>query len=417
MQPNPLHRHPRVLFASWHCYLDLSSGAALATRDLLELLAARGWDCRVLCGPLLDYDAPPSTEALLQIQGLPFQQQPVHVNGAPFQVFQLTRHGVPVTLFDLAGPARRRMPMPVDGTLFLSLFEDILRRFQPDLLWTYGGDPLTQEAMARARRRGLGVIFALHNFGYHDLSSFREADAVWVPSQFSRRHHRQRLGLECTALPYSWDWSRIRCPRAVEGTYVTYVNPQWEKGVCVFARIAQELNRQRPEIPLLVVESRGGVNWFSPTGLDLRGLDNLHKMSSTPDPRQFYQVSRLVLMPSLWWESFGRVAAEAMINGIPVLASNRGALPEILFGSGFLFDIPPWYSPETRLIPLPEEVAPWVETILQLWDDPVLYEYARHRSFEAAEYWRPERVLPLYEEFLHRVWQQCRERHRTAGTA
>ena len=35
-------------------------------------------------------------------------------------------------------------------------------------------------------------------------------------------------------------------------------------------------------------------------------------------------------MPSVWQESFGRVAAEAMINGIPVLGSTRGALPEVI---------------------------------------------------------------------------------------
>ena len=32
----------RLLFASIHCYLDPSSGAAICTRELLELLAARG---------------------------------------------------------------------------------------------------------------------------------------------------------------------------------------------------------------------------------------------------------------------------------------------------------------------------------------------------------------------------------------
>ena len=36
----------RLLFASIHCYLDPSSGAALTTREVLESLAARGWDCR-----------------------------------------------------------------------------------------------------------------------------------------------------------------------------------------------------------------------------------------------------------------------------------------------------------------------------------------------------------------------------------
>jgi hypothetical protein len=45
----------RLLFASTHSYLDPSSGAALATRELLELLTARGWDCRALTCGVLDY--------------------------------------------------------------------------------------------------------------------------------------------------------------------------------------------------------------------------------------------------------------------------------------------------------------------------------------------------------------------------
>jgi hypothetical protein len=45
----------RLLFASIHSYIDPSSGAALATREVLELLAARGWDCRALTCGVLDY--------------------------------------------------------------------------------------------------------------------------------------------------------------------------------------------------------------------------------------------------------------------------------------------------------------------------------------------------------------------------
>jgi len=44
----------RLLFASIHCYRDPSSGAALCTRELLELLAGRGMDCRVLTTGILD---------------------------------------------------------------------------------------------------------------------------------------------------------------------------------------------------------------------------------------------------------------------------------------------------------------------------------------------------------------------------
>ena len=57
----------RLLFASIHGYLDPSSGAALATRELLELLAARGWDCRALTCGILDYQRETTVDELLSI--------------------------------------------------------------------------------------------------------------------------------------------------------------------------------------------------------------------------------------------------------------------------------------------------------------------------------------------------------------
>src|SRR5262249_30352162 len=144
--------------------------------------------------------------------------------------------------------------------------------------------------------------------------------------------------------------------------------------VFVFAGIAAELARRRPEIPLLVVEARGKAGWLDRTGIDLRSLGNVYVMANTPDPRQFFRISRLILMPSLWNESSGRVAAEAMINGLPVLASDRGGLPETLQQAGFLFSVPSIYTPETRMVPSAAEVAPWVETIVKLWDDETFYQ-------------------------------------------
>lgn len=43
-----------------------------------------------------------------------------------------------------------------------------------------------------------------------------------------------------------------------------------------------------------------------------------------------YSAADLVLMPSLHEEGFGRVAAGALFCGTPVIASNRGALPEVV---------------------------------------------------------------------------------------
>jgi glycosyltransferase involved in cell wall biosynthesis len=153
----------------------------------------------------------------------------------------------------------------------------------------------------------------------------------------------------------------------------------------------------------LVVEGRGKAGWLQQTGLDLGSLGNTFVMANTPDPRHFYQDSKIVLMPSLSWESFPRVAVEALINGIPVSGSNRGGLPETLQEAGFLFDIPQRYTPQTRLVPTAEEVAPWIDALIRLWDDAAFYEQERRCCLAAAETWRPERLLPRFEEFFTQV--------------
>jgi hypothetical protein len=76
---------PRLFFCSYHCYLDPSSGAALATRDLLELLTGVGWPCGVFCGPHLDDEQAPSLERLLHDHLLPVDvRRGVRVRSGPF---------------------------------------------------------------------------------------------------------------------------------------------------------------------------------------------------------------------------------------------------------------------------------------------------------------------------------------------
>jgi len=382
---------PRLLFGSYHGYLDPSSGAATATRDLLELLASHGWNTRVLCGPALDFERGESLAQLLSDQGIPFEERTCGAGPVPFSLFHFRQNGVPVSAFRPSGPGRK-VPSSEEGATFLAMFERILEESPPDVLLTYGGHWLASEVIGRARRRGIAVVFALHNFEYRDARLFQHVDAVLVPSQYCADHYRRTLGLECTAIPSPLNWSRVRCDPGNGAGYVTFVNPQPNKGVFVFVRIAHELGRRRPDIPLLIVEGRGGADWLARTGLDLSGLENLHVMANTPDPRDFYRASRLLLMPSLWRESFGRVAAEALLNGIPVLGSRRGALPEVLGEAGLLLDIHDRYTPNTRRVPTAEEVAPWVDAVIRLWDDPALYAEERRRCLAAAEAWRPDRL-------------------------
>ena len=102
----------RLLFASIHSYLDPSSGAALATRELLELLAARGWDCRALTCGVLDYQNETPLEDVLAAIERPTPRVGAALSrGGEAEVFDLELDGVRVTLLPTAYSRAERAPV------------------------------------------------------------------------------------------------------------------------------------------------------------------------------------------------------------------------------------------------------------------------------------------------------------------
>ena len=390
----------RLLFASVHGYIDPSSGAATATRDLMEVLAGHGVDCRVLSTGVFDYERETSLEGVLSTLGVPFCWATAERSaGDGVAVLDLVLRGVRVTLMPTASSRPDRSPNLDESLAFLDLAEQVFARFQPQVLLTYGGHPANLELMRRARLRGIAVVFHLHNFAYTVRRAFADVSVVLVPTQYSRRYYAQRLGQECTAIDLVSHHGRVLATDP-EPRYLTFVNPVPAKGVAVFARIALELGRRRPDIPLLVVEGRGTADWLTKLGLDLSSLSNLSRMANTPDPRDFWRVTRAVLVPSLWRENAALVAREGLINGLPVLASDRGGLPETLGDAGFLFTVSDKCTPENGAVPTAREVAPWVATVERLWDDPAWEAVQRARAAEMARRWDPDVLATRYLEFF-----------------
>ena len=92
-----------------------------------------------------------------------------------------------------------------------------------------------------------------------------------------------------------------------------------------------------------------------------------HRMSVVDDglKTNLIKNAACVLVPSLH-EGFGRVALEAMVLGTPVIASNRGALPEVVGDGGCLLD--------------PTDPQGWIRTVGGL----VSSEGIRQRMVEAG---------------------------------
>ncbi len=180
----------------------------------------------------------------------------------------------------------------------------------------------------------------------------------------------------------SIDCSAIRV-QAHEPRYLTFLDATPETGLYPFARIADELGRRRPDIPILVVERNGAAGALFACGLDPTAHGNLHLMDVDGDSRRHWSVTRVALLPWLGPDVAPAAALEAMVNGIPVVASDRGSAVDALGRAGVVLPLPRRLSPSSRTLPAAAEMAPWIDAIVQLWDDPVLYD--EHRRLALAE--------------------------------
>lgn len=104
---------------------------------------------------------------------------------------------------------------------------------------------------------------------------------------------------------------QIEIPEPFQGDCITLINANENKGVHQFL----ELARRMPDRKFLGVRPYYG-NMTTP--LPLGG--NIDWIPFSDDIRTILRRTRILLVPS-YYESFGRVAVEAMVNGIPVLYS------------------------------------------------------------------------------------------------
>jgi glycosyltransferase involved in cell wall biosynthesis len=203
--------------------------------------------------------------------------------------------------------------------------------------------------------------------------------------------YREKVGLLSTPLEPPIDWSSVVAP--VESrAFVTFVHPSPHKGLYLFARLADMLGSRRPDIPVLVVQSgHSGGAFNAIRGIDFGRYPQIMAAPAVPTPADYFALTRILVVPSVWQEPFGRVAAEAMINAIPPIVGDRGSLPNVVGGDflagggGRVLSIPDWLTPDTTELPSEQEIEPWYDAVCALWDDPMLYDSVAARARRSAE--------------------------------
>jgi glycosyltransferase involved in cell wall biosynthesis len=390
----------RFLLINNHCISDPTAGVTQSLRTIMEWLADAGHACRILTTARFESRVTFTIDEHLLSQGVDISSlEPGETadrarlkrrRSADRPVAQYTVRGVPVSLL-LTRHNDELRPDAREGRQYLALLDRMLDEFAPSHLIACNGHPMILEGMARAHERRITTAFAVRGYGYYDPRYFEHVDHVFTCSQFLTDHYRDRLGLMSTPLEPPLDWSTV-VAAAESRAFVTFVNPSRHKGLLLFARLADMLGSRRPDIPILVVQSgHSGGSLNAIPGIDFSKYPQIMAAPPVPAPADYFALTRILVVPSVWDEPFGRVAAEAMINAIPPLVSNRGSLPHVVGGDfgegggGRVLPIPDWMTDTTTELPSEIEIEPWYEAVCALWDDPALYGSMAARARAIAD--------------------------------
>jgi glycosyltransferase involved in cell wall biosynthesis len=172
----------------------------------------------------------------------------------------------------------------------------------------------------------------------------RRADIVAVNSRYTASQVKDRLGVAVDRIVVC----RPGAPRVRRRTEPQTLGPvlfigtiEPRKNLEVLFRAYARVLSGRPHVPPLVLA--GGMVEQSASILkpvnDEPLLGHVQRVGyvNEPERRRLLEQASMLVIPSLE-EGFGLPALEAMTMGVPVIASRRGALPEVVGDAGILVD-------------------------------------------------------------------------------
>ncbi len=375
----PKRRPYRILWANVYCLLDTSSGASMAVREMLRQLCLRGYEVAI-CGATI-YDNERGRQRIADKWDVVEAKRGtvISVKDEPLvHYLQVTASG------------QRDAMTSYEENQWLLFYTATMDKLQPDLVFYYGGQALDMMVTDEARQRGIPVAAYVANPNYRGHRWHRDVDLMLTDSAATAQLYAEREGYEITPVGAFIDPLPV-----VAATHtrerLLFINPSLEKGAAIVVRLALMLEQRRPDIVFEVVESRG--NWqqivrqvTQALGAPRDVLPNVVVTPNTDDVRPIFGRARVLLAPSLWWESAGRVIAEAMLNGIPAIVPNRGGPLELMDDAGFKIDFPPacLEAPYTQL-PGDALMTQVADVLVRFYEDEAFYQDYVQRALRVGQ--------------------------------
>jgi len=372
----------RILLASSASHVPPRGGSTRSNLAWLDALASHGHTCHIVAGALTGGTAEKLAEIRREIED---------------QEAARTRHEVDA----VADPVKRAAAL-----------KEQIRNFQPD--WVLISSEDIGQALLRAANEAAPghVVYLAHTpqfypFGPASWSPDREgaelvasSAAIIAIAHYTADYIGAHLGRRAEVI-HPPIYGPGPFPQYGTGEWVTMINPCAVKGLSIFLSLAEEFpQRQFAALP----------GWGT-TAEDRRVMEahsNVTVLRNCKEIDEVLERTRVLLVPSLWFEGFGLIVVEAMLRAIPVVASNAGGLAEAKLGTGFVIPVRPIERYDAVFddqgLPRPvlpeQDLAPWADAVQQLLSDREAYDRASSAARDAAARFvsglRPARL----EEFL-----------------
>ncbi len=372
-----------------------------------HLLSRSGFASQAFCPSKWDADSNGDFECALSDAGLPFQAQDTTLGPHAARMIYTRVGGIPVSIFRTHSAQHAEYRNGEPGAL-LDYFEKFLLTYRPDAMVALNPGPQPDLVFDLMFHVGKGIdiptVLWLGDEVAVNLTVMQNVDYCVVSSEFLRRQYWEVIGLACQTLPRAFDWDQVHLPRREPQVVMVLARDRSGESL-VAGKIVEKLNRSRPDIPVTLL----GQDWKVRRpilGAPAKPASDPVSPETRLTPSQVYSAAKVLLVPSLGHALFDRSVAEAMINGIPVVVGERGALPEVVGSAGLVADIPACYQRDSTRVPNADDISPWVDAVIRLWDDSRFYDQISAECIARSQCWHPDRVTPIYADFFRNLRPQ-----------
>jgi glycosyltransferase involved in cell wall biosynthesis len=353
----------RIVFAQNMIHLPAHGGANKSNRVLAELLAARGHECHLVAplgGVMRTSDQDPDT--LWDRYGA-----------------RLLGRDEAAVRYELGGVQVHGVRSP---SALVKRVRTTIAEVRPDWVVVPSDDPgsmVLAAALGAAPDRVVYLTYTIQQLPFGPSAFYpsaggaalvRRAAGTLAISRAAQRYVHDWAGIQADLL-YPPVYGSIPEPRTDDGSgAITMVNPCGYKGLPIFLSLAEAF----PDLPFLAVPTWGTT---ADDRTQLARRANIEIAEPVDDIGLVLRRTRMLVVPSLWDETFGFTCVDAMLRGIPVLASAVGGLTEAKLDVPYLLPVRRIESYDAtadraRPVPVipPQDTAPWRDAVHRLLDDP-----------------------------------------------